>query len=218
MKIYEISDLTRTYDKRIILDIPFLEIEDGKIYALKGANGAGKTSLLEILAFLETPTRGKLFYKKSPVNFSSKSSLLRLRKNVALVEQSPILFTGSVYRNVEFGLRVRKMEKQKRRRIVKRSLARVGMLKFARAPAHRLSGGETQRVALARAIAVLPKVFLCDEPTSSVDAESRTAIIDILRRVNEQEKTTVIFSTHDHDQSLGIAHHSLTLDCGKIAE
>ena len=216
MTLYRLSDLKRTHGKRAVLDIPFLEIEAGHIYALRGANGAGKTSLLEVLAFLDPPSSGKLFYKDRRVHFSSQSSLLPLRKEVALVDQSPILFTGSVYSNVAFGLKTRKIEKKKIRRLVEKTLDMVGMRDFIQSKAHRLSGGETQRIALARAIALSPKVLLCDEPTSSVDVGSRAAIIDILRQANHMEKITIILTTHD--PSLEIAHKTITLDYGKIVE
>lgn len=214
MTLYRLSDLKRTHGHRTVLNIPFLDIEEGLIYALRGANGAGKTSLLEILAFLDPPSSGNLFYKDRRIRFSSRSSLAALRKEVALVDQNPILFTGSVYSNVAFGLKARKIEKKKIREMVEQTLEMVGMSDFIHEKAHRLSGGETQRVALARAIALSPKVLLCDEPTSSVDADSRTAIIDILRQTNREKKSAIIFTTHD--PSLEIAHKTITLDYGKI--
>ncbi|VEN72642.1 conserved hypothetical protein [Candidatus Desulfarcum epimagneticum] len=216
MSAYVVSNLARVRGGRNILDIASLEIDRGKMYAVKGPNGAGKTSLLEILAFLDAPDSGRMVYEGVRVNFSSRPLLGRLRKEASLVEQSPIMFTCSVFKNVEFGLKARKVEKSARRRAAARALEMVGMERLAHAPAHRLSGGETQRVALARAMAVMPRVLICDEPTSSVDAKNKAAIMDILRRANEKDGVTVIFATHDHDRSLAAAHHTLTLEYGKI--
>ena len=103
----------------------------------------------------------------------TENDLLELRRQVVLVDQSPLLFTGSVAKNVEFGLRMRKIPAAERKKRVIEALELVGMAGFIEAEAHRLSGGETKRVALARALAVGPQVLLCDEPTANVDSENQ---------------------------------------------
>lgn len=193
--LYVLSKITRKYGSRTVLDIPLMEIEKGKIYALLGPNGAGKTTLLNILGFLEVPTTGDILYRSKTVNFS-ESSLQNLRREVVMIDQHPILFTGTVYKNVEFGLKIRRISQKKRGIIIEETLDLVGMSAFVQAQAHRLSGGETQRVALARALAVSPEVLLCDEPTSNLDVENQTAIINTLKQINEQRKTTIMFTTH----------------------
>lgn len=165
--IYKVTDLIKIYGSRTVLDIAYLEIEKEQIYALLGANGAGKTTLLNILGLLEAPTAGQIYYRARPVTFS-ESALQALRKEIVLVSQHPILFTTTVFKNLEFGLKIRKIDKKERVRIIDESLDLVGMREFSNAPAQHLSGGETQRVAIARALALSPRVFLCDEPTSSV--------------------------------------------------
>ena len=215
--LYAISKLTRVYGDRTVLDIPLLEIEKGNIYALLGPNGAGKTTLLNILGFLEPPTTGDILYCSKPVLFS-ESSLQALRKEVVIVDQQPILFTNTVYKNVEFGLKIRRIQKKKREKIIEEVLDLVGMRNFSRAPAQLLSGGETQRVALARALAVYPGVLLCDEPTSSVDVENQVTILSILRQINEEKKITILFSTHDRLQAASLAHKALFLDRGRLSD
>ena len=213
--LYTLSKLTKVYKNRTVLDIPNLEIEKGGIYALLGPNGAGKTTLLSILGFLEPPTSGHLQYCSTPVRYS-ESTLQQLRKEVVVVDQHPILFTTTVYKNLEFGLRVRGIPKNKSDRMIEEALELVGMQQFSQAPAHRLSGGETQRVALARALVVSPEVFLCDEPTSSVDMENQHAIIRILKQINQEKKITVVFTTHDRSQAAALAKNTLVLDHGRI--
>jgi tungstate transport system ATP-binding protein len=213
--LYSLSQLTKIYENRTVLDIPTLEIEEKGIYALLGPNGSGKTTLLNILGFLEPPTSGYLQYCSMPVRYS-ESGIQQLRRDVVVVDQHPILFTTTVYKNLEFGLKVRGIGKNKRQQIIEEALELVGMRQFAQAPAHRLSGGETQRVALARALAVSPKVFLCDEPTSSVDIENQHAIIRILKQINQIKKITVLFTTHDRSQAAALAKHTLVLDHGRI--
>ena len=215
MTVYTISRLIKHFGSRTVLDIANLDIEDGSIYALLGPNGAGKTTLLNILAFLDAPTNGQIHYRRKPVRFT-EAQLLVLRKEVVMVDQHPILFSTTVFKNLEFGLKIRKINKRERERIIEETLDLVDMRSFIRAQAHRLSGGETQRVALARGLALSPKVFLCDEPTSSVDAENQTTIMKLLRRINEDRKITVIFTTHDRSQAADIAHHLLLLDNGRL--
>jgi tungstate transport system ATP-binding protein len=133
-----------------------------------------------------------------------------------MVDQHPILFTTTVFKNLEFGLKVRKIAKNERERMIAESLEMVGMQYFAQAPAHRLSGGETQRVALARAFAVAPKVLLCDEPTANVDEENQTIILQILRQINELKGISILFTTHDRAQALSLARQTLILNRGRI--
>ncbi|UCE56686.1 MAG: ABC transporter ATP-binding protein [Desulfobacterales bacterium] len=213
--IYTISDLTKIYGARTVLDIPRLEIEKEHIYALLGPNGAGKTTLLNILGLLEAPTAGQVQYCSRPIRYS-ESELQSLRKEVVVVDQHPILFTTTVYKNLEFGLKIRKIPKKERARIIDESLDMVGVRYFSKALAPNLSGGETQRVALARALALSPKVLLCDEPTSSVDIENQNIIINILRRINEIKKITVLFTTHDRSQAARLAQHTIVLNHGKL--
>ncbi|MBU4185318.1 MAG: ATP-binding cassette domain-containing protein [Proteobacteria bacterium] len=213
--LYALSKITRKYGSRTVLDIPLMEIEKGAIYALLGPNGAGKTTLLNILGFLEVPTTGDILYSSKPVNFS-ESSLQNLRKEVVMIDQHPILFTSTVYKNVEFGLKIRRVPQKKRGIIIEETLDLVGMRDFEQAQAHRLSGGETQRVALARALVVSPEVLLCDEPTSNLDVENQAAIINTLKQINEQRKITIMFTTHYMYQVSSLAHHTFFLDHGKL--
>jgi tungstate transport system ATP-binding protein len=205
------SHIIKVYDGRTVLDIPRLEIEKEYIYALLGPNGAGKTTLLNILGFLDSPTAGEIKYR------SPEPELQRLRKEVVILDQHPILFTTTVYKNIDFGLKIRKIPRKKRERIIEESLDMVGMRSFSNAMAHYLSGGETQRVAIARALALAPKVFLCDEPTSSVDVENQNIIINILQQINAIKRISVLFTTHDRSQAARLAHHTLVLNQGRIA-
>ena len=215
MTVYTLTQITKLFGTRTVLDLPNLTIEDGSIYALLGPNGAGKTTLLNILGFLDSPTGGRIYYHHKPVRFT-EAQLQVLRKEVVMVAQHPILFSTTVFKNLEFGLKIRRIAKKERERIIDESLELVDMRSFIRARAHHLSGGETQRVALARGLALSPKVFLCDEPTSSVDAENQTTIMSILRHINEDKKITVIFTTHDRSRAADLTHHTLVLDNGRL--
>lgn len=215
MKVYAINNLTKSYNDRPVLDIDHLELEAGRIYGLLGPNGAGKTTLLNILGFLDQPTSGHLDFLGKAVRLQERD-LQPLRKEVVVLDQYPVLFTNSVYRNLEFGLKIRKVERAERERIIDEVLDLVDMTSFKHAPAHNLSGGETQRIALARALALSPQVFLCDEPTASVDIENQAAIIALLKQINETKKITIVFTTHDRLLAAGLAHHTLVLNKGRL--
>ena len=130
------------------LDISELDFEKDYIHALLGPNGSGKTTLLEILSLLKKPTTGVISYEDKPIDFND-DNLTALRRRIVMVQQNPILFTTTVYKNLEFGLKVRGLEKRVREKTIDASLDLVGMRAFKRAEAHKLSGGEGQRVAIA---------------------------------------------------------------------
>lgn len=213
MSLFELSQVTKTFGARKVLDIQSLNIEARRIYALLGPNGAGKTTLLHLLAFLDAPTSGVIRYRGEPVGHA-EPVLRRYRREVILVEQFPILFTTSVWKNLDFGLKIRGVAKDRRARIIEEALEVVDMLPFAHAAAHRLSGGETQRVALARALALAPRVLLCDEPLSSIDAENQAVLLDLLRQIAARRQMTVVFTTHDRRQASELTEHMLVLDQG----
>jgi tungstate transport system ATP-binding protein len=214
--LFEVKGLTKVYSGRTVLSIDELSIEKGKIYGLLGPNGAGKTTLLEILSFLQPPTTGQVIYNSATVDYS-QPSLVRLRRQVVLMPQTPILFTTTVFKNVEFGLKIRRVPKKERLSIVSEALELVGMKEFSDRPAHRLSGGETQRVAIARALACRPEVFFFDEPTASVDLEHQIAIETIIKDINAQKGLSIVLTTHNLLQASRIAPEQIFLYNGYLA-
>ncbi len=215
--LYELSRLTRIFKERTILDLEHLSIEKGKIYALTGANGAGKSTLLTLLAFLDQPTSGEIRFCGERVRYG-RQQLLHARRRVVLVDQYPIHFTGPVWKNVEFGLKVRGISKKLRQKRVEEVLERVGLENFPQADAHKLSGGESKRLALARALVVEPEVLLCDEPTANVDAENQEIILNILEGINREQQTSIVVATHYLSQTRRLAHHVLVLEHGSLSE
>jgi len=215
MMLYRAVHLKKVAGGRTILDIESLAIDAGRIYGLLGANGAGKTTLLNILGFLEQPTSGGMEFAGRPVRFT-RNVLQQMRREVVMVDQHPVLFSTSVYKNIEFGLKVRKVASKKRERIIDEVLEIVDLAVFKQEPAQELSGGETQRIALARALALSPRVLLCDEPTSSVYVENQATIVSILKEINTTLGISIIFTTHDRLQAAGLAHHTLVLENGSL--
>lgn len=217
MILYKLENLQRTHGSRTVLNIDFLEILPNAIYTLIGPNGAGKTTLLKVLAFLDRPSSGRLHFDGQLIRLNEKH-LHSLRRRVVLFDQNPILFTGTVRKNVEFGLKVRKVSKEVRKQRTEEMLELVGMENFADSETRGLSGGEIKRVALARALALHPDVLLCDEPTANVDGENQEIILNTLKQINREEKTSIIFSTHYLSQGQRLADHTLLLQNGSLSD
>lgn len=213
---YKLIGLRQVFGRRTVLDIDHLAISRGSSHVLLGPNGCGKTTLLRILAFLEPPAAGEVFFNESIVDWREKT-LLPLRRQVVLVDQHPIMFTTTVLKNVEYGLKMRGVPVEKRRAISMECLERVGMREFTHRPAHLLSGGETQRVAIARALACAPDVMLFDEPTASVDMENQAVIESVIQDILRDKGITVIFSTHNHLEAARLADNKIFMSGGKLA-
>lgn len=214
--LYDLRGLKKIYSGRTVLDLPELSFQKGKIYGLLGPNGSGKTTLLSILGFLNIPSAGDLFYNGRRVSFTEKD-LLPFRKEVVVVDQHPILFSTTVYKNVEFGLKVRQVPKFRRSRIIQASLERVGMRDFMHARGGELSGGENQRVAIARALACSPRVMLFDEPTASVDVNHQMVIEEIIRDLHSREGISIILSTHNLSQAAKLVQEKIYLFEGRAS-
>lgn len=217
MTAYALTNIYKKFQGRRVLDISLLTVAAGKVYSLSGPNGAGKTTLLNILAFLSEPSGGALDFSGRPVRFD-RSCLQSLRKKVVLVNQHPLLFTTSVFNNVAFGLKTRKIPSKKRAFIIEQVLYQVGMSRFIHADARRLSGGETRRIAIARALACHPEVLLLDEPTADLDVENRNAVEAIIADIAKQNRMTLIFCTHDHDQAARLTPLAIRLQEGRLTD
>lgn len=215
--LYKLKNIIKAYDGRTVLDIDHLYLQKGKVIGLLGPNGAGKTTLLEILAFLLSPTSGEIWFKQEKIN-SNTGNLIHLRRRIVLVQQHPVLFTTTVYKNLDFPLKIRNTPKTRRIRMVNELLELVGMASYKDEGAPTLSGGQTQRVAIARALACSPEVILLDEPMSSVDVENQIIIERIIREINQITGISVIFTTHDVVQTSRLADDTLFLFEGKAAK
>lgn len=215
--LFEIRNLIKCYGERTVLDIERLDFEKGHIYALLGPNGSGKTTLLEILGLLNRPDTGAIKYNGRPINYNT-NHLYHLRRNIALVQQNPVLFSTSVFKNLEFGLKIRKISKTKRCRMIEEALELVGMEDFKNADAKKLSGGETQRVAIARVLVFSPEVIFFDEPTANVDVEHQVAIEKIILEINSPKKISVILTTHNFLQASNLSNKIISLHHGRITK
>jgi len=211
--LYRLSNLRFHYGDTFALSIPELEIEAGASIGLVGPNGGGKSTLLKILAFLETAQEGEIVFRGKKVQGTDSS----VTRNVTILLQEPYLLQATVFENVAYGLRVRG-EKDGLRNRVEDVLHRVGLPygEFAHRKWHQLSGGEAQRVALASRLILNPLALLLDEPTASVDPYStyliRQAIIDVWKTF----RTTLIVASHDLEWLNGAVDRIYKVHDGKI--
>lgn len=214
MKI-EIKDLEVQYNRRVILSIPELTFQEGKIYAIVGPNGSGKSTLLRSANLLLNPTLGTvLFDGKAPKN-EEETNLARRR--MTFLHQSPFLFSGSVYSNIAYGLKLRGMRKEEIQTRVQESLRQADLEHLIHRSSRELSGGEYQRIAIARALALGPEVLLLDEPTANVDRTHTDQIEELILKQKRDHGRTVIIATHTLHQAHRLADEVLFVLEGKCA-
>ncbi|MFY9324832.1 MAG: phosphate ABC transporter ATP-binding protein [Syntrophomonadaceae bacterium] len=214
---FKLHNVIKRYGDREVLNIDQLSIPAEKIYTILGPNGSGKSTLLRILALLLVNDAGELEVLGEKVTWE-KRQLLKLRRQMSMVTQTSFMFSGSVYYNVSYGLRVRRMGARKVRKRVDEMLEMVGMSAYRDADARTLSGGERQKVAIARALAVNPRVLFLDEPTSNIDVASAADIEKHIRYINKERGTTIIIVTHNLFQARRLADEVLFLNEGRIIE
>lgn len=194
----ELVNITKSFGDKIVLKNINLQVEEGKLISLLGPSGCGKTTTLKIIAGLLTPDEGDVLF--------DGSSVLKVpveKRGAVIVFQDYLLFPHlRVFENVEFGLKMAKVDKVKRQEKVKDMLRLVEMEGYEEKYPHELSGGQKQRVALARALAVEPKVLLLDEPFSNLDTRLRESMRDFILEIQKKLNITTILVTHDKEEAL----------------
>jgi len=215
MAVAELTDVTKAYGDKVVVDSVNLQIREGEILALLGPNGSGKSTILKMLAFIENPTSGEVKFQGKAVNFNNTE---KERLQSTLVFQKTIVFGTSVYNNIAYGLKLRKVSKETREREVKKALELVKLEGFEKRNARKLSGGEQQRVAIARALVLNTKLLLLDEPTANLDPKNAGIIEEVIETVNRENKTTIVMATHNMFQAKKLPHRIALMDEGKITE
>jgi putative ABC transport system ATP-binding protein len=183
----------------VALDAIDLEIRKGDFAVLVGPSGSGKTTLLNLIGGLDTPTSGRILVGGTDLGSLSKSARSRLRLHqIGFVFQEfnliPVL---SAIENVEFIMLLQGIAPDERRRRAMALLAELGLEGLEGRRPNELSGGQQQRIAVARALAPEPLIILPDEPTANLDSKAGAALMDMMRRLNEERAATFVFSTHD---------------------
>src|SRR6476620_4183415 len=191
-----------------------LEIEDGEFMVLVGPSGCGKTTALRMVAGLEEISEGVLSIGDRVVNHVPSPD-----RDIAMVFQSYALYPHlSVYENIAFGLRLKKMSKADIDERVKRASSLLGLDEYLKRKPRALSGGQRQRVAMGRAIVREPEAFLMDEPLSNLDAKLRVSMRAQLSALHARLGTTTIYVTHDQIEAMTLGHRVAVMRDGKIQQ
>jgi sulfate transport system ATP-binding protein len=197
----EASHITKRFGDFVALEDVSVDIPSGSLTALLGPSGGGKSTLLRVIAGLETPDSGSVV-----IDGDDATDLPPQKRNVGFVFQHYAAFKHlSVFRNVAFGLEIRKRPKDEIEARVRQLLELVHLDAFAHRLPGQLSGGQRQRMALARALAVEPNVLLLDEPFGALDAQVRKELRAWLRRLHDEVNVTTVFVTHDQEEAMDVA-------------
>jgi len=214
--IIRVESLTAAQGGTQVLSVSELEIGRGQVLAVLGPNGSGKTTLLLCLAGLLEPAGGRIFFKGEEA--IGRAALAKLRQQVTLAFQEPLLFDSLVSANIESGLRLRRLPKAERQERAAETATLFGVSHLLGRSARKLSGGESQRVSLARAFAIRPELMLLDEPFSALDAPTKRPLMADIGRILKETGTTAVFSTHDINEAMSLASHIAVLNEGRLVQ
>ena len=209
-----LDHIVKAFDTTIAVNNVSLEIKEGELFFLLGPSGCGKTTCLRILAGFYEPDSGKLMFGDREM-----SRVPPHKRNTGMVFQNYALWPHmTVFENVEYGLSLRKIDKDIRKEKVHEVLEVVQMPEYADRPVNKLSGGQQQRIALARALVVEPDVLLLDEPLSNLDAKLRLEMRQEIKRIHSQAGATAVYVTHDQQEAIHLADRMAIMKEGSIIQ
>jgi putative spermidine/putrescine transport system ATP-binding protein len=209
-----ITNLRKTFGSFEALKDISIEVEDGEFICLLGGSGCGKTTLLRLIAGLESHDEGDILLGSDDLTMVPCH-----KRNIGMVFQSLALFPHlGVGDNVAYGMRLRGTTSQKTDAEVTRLLDMVGLTGLAKRSVAALSGGQKQRVAIARALALHPQLFLMDEPFSALDAALRDQMQEEVKRIQRDLGVTTVFVTHDQREAMALADRIVVMNGGKIEQ
>lgn len=196
-----------------------LEVVKGEFISLSGPSGSGKTTLLNMIGGLDTVSSGEVIVEGRKINEMNKAELADMRLNhIGFVFQAynliPVL---SAYENVEFVMQLQGVSATERRQRAHAILTEVGLETMGNRRPSQLSGGQQQRVAVARAMASQPAIILADEPTANLDSHTADELLDLMKHLNEEHRSTFIVATHD-PKVIGFTRRKIKMRDGKIIE
>jgi putative spermidine/putrescine transport system ATP-binding protein len=209
-----IRGLNKSFDKvQAVVDLN-LEIPQGEFFSMLGPSGSGKTTVLRILAGFEKATSGKVLLEGSDV-----TDLAPFDRDVNTVFQDYALFPHmSIQKNVEYGLKARKISNPERARLAGEAIESVKLSHLADRLPHQLSGGQRQRIALARSLVLRPKVLLLDEPLGALDKQLREEMQVELKKIQREAGITFIFVTHDQEEAMRMSDRIAVFNSGRIEQ
>jgi iron(III) transport system ATP-binding protein len=210
----QLKNLSKQFGPVKAVDDVSLDVEPGTLVCLLGPSGCGKTTTLRMIGGFEEPTSGRILIGADDV-----TGVPPYARPTAMVFQSYALFPHmSVYDNIAYGLRARRMPKAEIEKRVQEAIALMELHGHAKKSPPQLSGGQQQRVALARALVIHPKVLLFDEPLSNLDAQLRVRMRTEIRAVQRRLGITSVYVTHDQEEAFGISDRVALMNQGKLIQ
>ena len=217
MSAVEFDTVSKSFGQRVVVDEFTLQIQAGERVVLFGPSGCGKTTVLRLLAGLAVPDKGSIQINGLVVAANGRSLLEPEERNVGMVFQDLALWPHlSVWDNLDFGLKARRIPKGIRKERIEKLLSLVGLSSFFQAKPHHLSGGEQQRVALARALVIEPTLVLMDEPLSGLDDSRRLELVRTLVQLHSQLGFTLLYVTHNREEASLLGNRTVFMDAGRI--
>ena len=212
--LLELINLSKLYGNIVAVDDVSLNIRDGEFLTLLGPSGSGKTTILMMIAGFEYPTKGEVNFQGKSINYVPPE-----KRNIGLVFQNYALFPHmSIFDNIAYPLKMRKVSKSEIKRRVKEALNLVKLEGYENRSPKQLSGGQQQRIAMARAVVFNPPVLLMDEPLGALDKKLREHMQLELMHLQSQLKITVIYVTHDQEEALVMSDRIAVMNEGKIEQ
>ena len=209
------EQVDKSYDgKELVVKGLDLDIAEGEFLTLLGPSGSGKTTTLMMLAGFETPTNGEIYFDGNPIN-----NIPPHKRGIGMVFQNYALFPHlSVFENLAFPLKVRKIDKAEIEERINKTLKMVSLTGFENRMPAQLSGGQQQRVAVARALVFDPKLVLMDEPLGALDKNLRESMQYELKHIHETLGVTVVYVTHDQGEALTMSNRIAVFNDGKVQQ
>lgn len=206
-----LNRIIKIYNEKEVLNIDYLNLEKGKIHGIIGPNGAGKSTMLKIIGDIENSYKGKVLYE-------GHHRSREIQKKMTCLNQRPYLFHTSVYNNIAYPLKIRKVKQEIIKERVNKIIEEFKLGDIRDTLATNLSGGESQKVALARAVIFNPKLLLLDEPTANIDPNTLEIIERTIIKRNKEMGTTIIVVTHNISQADRICHDIIFMSQGRVIE
>ena len=207
-----IKNAVKKYGDNTVIPDLSAEIEDGELFTLLGPSGCGKTTLLRMIAGFNSIEGGDIYFNDTRINDMDPS-----KRNIGMVFQNYAIFPNlSVRNNVAFGLKNRKIEKEKIKTETDKYLNLMQIMEYAERMPSQLSGGQQQRIALARALVITPDVLLMDEPLSNLDAKLRMEMRTVIRHTQKSVGITTVYVTHDQEEAMAISDRIAVMKDGVI--
>ncbi len=208
------QNLMKKYDENVIIRNLTASIQSGELFTLLGPSGCGKTTLLRMIAGFNSVEHGTIAFDDTVIN-----NIPVHKRNFGMVFQNYAIFPNmTVYRNIEYGLKNKKLPKAEIAQRVEEIMETVQITPYRDRYPDKLSGGQQQRVALARAIVVRPQVLLMDEPLSNLDAKLRIEMREAIREIQKKIGITTVYVTHDQEEALAISDRIAVMNKGDIQQ